>query len=78
MLGEAHELTGRPAQSEANGSLLRNFSIIPCASRGVLFSKKQAATSIAASRAMPPEWFPTSIARPRSGTRSIPTTFTEK
>ncbi len=33
---------------------------------------------MAASIAMPPEWFPTSMARPRTGTFSMPCVWTEK
>jgi hypothetical protein len=59
-------------QSEKNGILFINLSAIPCASLGGSNSKKHEARTIAPSTAMPPEWFPISIARPRAGTFSTP------
>ena len=55
-----------------------NFSAMPCASRGGSSSKKQEAITIAASSAMPPEWFPTSMARPRGGMLAMPSQLTWK
>ena len=60
------------------GTRLMNFSTIPCASRGGSISSRHEAMTIAPSIAMPPEWLPTSIARPRVGTCSMPRVSTEK
>ncbi len=60
------------------GKRFMNFSTIPCASRGGSISRKHDAMTIAASMAMPPEWLPTSMARPRAGTCSMPRVSTEK
>ena len=61
-----------------NGTRLMNFSAIPCASRGGFISSRHDVITIAASMAIPPEWFPTRSARPRVGTFSIPRACTEK
>ena len=45
-----------------------NLSAIAWARRGGSISRKQEAITMAASSAMPPEWLPTSMARPRGGT----------
>ena len=68
----------RDAHTDAIGSRLMNFSAMPCASRGGSSSKKQEAITIAASSAMPPEWFPTSMARPRGGMLAMPSQLTWK
>ena len=55
-----------------------NFSTIPCASRGGSFEKNIEATTIMPSMAMPPEWLPTNMPRPRAGTLWVPMACTEK
>ena len=57
---------------------LMNFSAMPCASLGGSISRKHEVTIIAPSTATPPEWLPTSMARPRAGTCSMPWHFTRK
>ena len=55
-----------------------NFSAMPCARRGGFISKNIEARTSVPSSATPPEWLPTSMARPCGGTWTGPWVSTEK
>ena len=64
VLGQAGELAAAGCPDGGEGKRLMNFSAMPWASRGGSISRKQDAMTMAPSSATPPEWLPTSMARP--------------
>ncbi len=58
----------RLVHCDMKGTVLMNFSAMPWPRRGGSFSKNIDAMTIMPSTATPPEWLPTSMARPRAGT----------